>query len=495
MKKITIKYSIIYTSLFVLTFLIFLPLLKGHYATDSYNIFNVGYKNYAIYWSLIDGRIFMAIIGLIAYKINIPIETYIFITLLCSLIISDIAVVILSKIIKKYKQPQNIVQEIIILIISYVTIFNFMYIENMYYVENIVMATSVLLYILAAEMLVERNKYHIIKNIIFVTIGIMCYQGTVGLFFAYLILFSVLKNKNDGKQIIIDLIKCGIIALISVLIDILAVKIFEKLIDQRQRRLGKLSDIFNNIIIIISTLPNIIQKTCNLFPKNLLIIYLVMLTSIILIYVIKNKEYKSNIIAKYLLIAIITIGASCVTYLLSLTSFYTGRLRNALGALIGILLIFIFVKTNLFERKCKLNIVINITLMSFLIINIINYESIMLQHRAVNKLEKIEVEKIEQYMEEYERNTGNKVTKIAKIVNTSNEDKAFLPNSRNKTSLTHNALRTEWAVDGVINFYTKRNLETVAVTKEEKEDYINNQDLEREYKCIGDTIYVNVYMY
>lgn len=495
MKKINKKELIIYTIMFVITCAIFTPLLIGHYSTDTYNISNVGYQNYAIHWSLIDGRIFMAILGLIASKINISIEAYTFITLFSAIIISNLAMITLSKIIKKYKKPENIIQEIIILIIGYITIFNFMYLENMYFVESTVMATSVLLYIISADILVEKNKNYIIKSIILTSLGIMCYQGTVGLFFAYVTLFTILKNKNNEKQIIIDLIKSGIIALISVSIDILSVKVIENLIGQKQTRLGKISDVFRNITIIIASLPNVLQWTCNLFPRNLLIIYLGLLISIILIYTIKNKEYKNDIVAKFVLITLITIAGSCVTYLLALTSFYTGRLRNALGALIGILFIFIYVETDLLQKKNKLGIITFITLISYLIINILNYESIMIQHKEVNKLERIESQEIEQYIEEYENNTENKVTNIALIVIRDNLEKAFLPNAKNKTSFTHNAIRTSWAADGAINFYTNRNLKTVTLTQEEKQNYMENNNTEKGYKCIGDTLYLNVYMY
>ena len=77
----------IFIAIFVITCIIFIPFLSGHYATDTYNIANIGYREYAINWSLKDGRIFMAIIGLIAYKINLPIESYVFITLFIALII------------------------------------------------------------------------------------------------------------------------------------------------------------------------------------------------------------------------------------------------------------------------------------------------------------------------------------------------------------------------------------------------------------------------
>lgn len=36
--------------------------LTMHYATDTYNVMQQGYEKYAINWSLIDGRVFMAVI-------------------------------------------------------------------------------------------------------------------------------------------------------------------------------------------------------------------------------------------------------------------------------------------------------------------------------------------------------------------------------------------------------------------------------------------------
>lgn len=482
-----------------ITLIIFIPFLTGHYATDTYNITNIGYKNYAINWSLNDGRIIMAIIGLIADKINISIEAYVFVTLFSALIISCISVCVLKKVIEKYKKPKNIFQNIILLGISYVTIFNFMYLEDMYFVESVVMATSVLLYIIAADILVTKNKNYIIKSLTLTILGILCYQGTIGILFAFIILFTILKNKNDIKQIIIDLIKSGVIALAAVLLNIGTVKIIGNLMGMEQTRLGSLSNIFTNIRTIILTLPNILKETCNLFPRNALLVFLGILTVIVILYIMINKKYKEHIVIKYFSIALITILGSYVTYILTLTSFYTGRLRNALGAVVGILFLFIFSETDIFEQIEKKNknkileIMIIITLLSYTIIMVLNSESIMLQHKRVNQLEKIEVNKIEQYIEEYENDTGIKVTKIAKIVEEEKLDKAYFENTKNKTSFTHNAIRTSWAADGVINFYTKRNLQTV--DKITKQKYLKVKDTELGYLCIDDTLYIMAYMY
>lgn len=481
----------------IITIIIFMPFLIGHYATDTYNIANVGYENYAINWSLKDGRLIMAIIGLIAAKVNISIEIYVFITLLLALIISNITIIYLNNVITKYKQPKNKIQEIILIAISYITIFNFMYLENMYFVESIVMAISVLLFIISANILIEKSKYSILKSLILTILGIICYQGTIGLFFAFVTLFTILKNKKDIKQILMDLIKSGVIAFIAVILNIGSVQIIENIFQVEQKRLGDISKIGENIKKIFIRMPIILKETCNLFPKNAFIIFLDILTLIVVIYQIKifNKRNDSNMLFKYIAIVLITISASSVTYILTLTSFYTGRLRNALGALIGIIFLFLYVETELFENKKKLSLFAILTLVSYITINILNYESIMLQHKEVNRLEKQEIEKVDSYIEKYEKETGIEVTKIVKVAVLNKSSKGYFKGVKNKTSFTHNALKTSWAADGVINFYTTRNLQTIKANKEQSKKYFENKNPDLEYQCIDDILYVTIYLY
>jgi len=180
--KISKKDLISFGIIFLLTLLIFCNFLSMHYATDTYNIMNVGYKKYAINWSLNDGRIFMCLIGLFANAINMSIESFVIITLFVALFTSCIAVIILKNIILKYKYTENRYLEGIALTISYFTIFNFMYLENLYFVEAIVMAISLLLYIISADILVERKKYYLIKSILLTILAIFMYQGMVRIF-------------------------------------------------------------------------------------------------------------------------------------------------------------------------------------------------------------------------------------------------------------------------------------------------------------------------
>ena len=66
------------------------------------------------------------------------------------------------------------------------------------------MAISVLLFIKAADILVEKNNKYLLKSGVLTILGVLAYQGTIGLFFTYVVLFSILKNDKNIKQISIS---------------------------------------------------------------------------------------------------------------------------------------------------------------------------------------------------------------------------------------------------------------------------------------------------
>lgn len=124
-------------------------------------------------------------------------------------------------------------------------------------------------------------------------------------------------------------------------------------------------------------------------------------------------------------------------------------------------------------------------LLSYFIINILNYENIMFQHKNVNNIEKEEVKQIEEYIEEYEKETGIQIKKIIKVPSR----KRY---KSKENDIIKNALKTNWAVDGVINFYTNRKLENVNITKQKMQDYKEKQEIKSYYQIIGDILYIEV---
>ncbi|MDD3303354.1 MAG: glucosyltransferase domain-containing protein [Clostridia bacterium] len=472
-----------------------------HYATDTYNIINVGYQKYAINWSLTDGRIFMGIIGLLAETLSLPIDIYVIVLSILSLIISCITVIILKNIILRYKQTENKWKKIIALIISYCTIFNFMYLENLYFVESFVMALSILLFIIAADLLVRKGKYNFIKSMVLVIIGVMCYQGTIGIFFATTLLFSLINNKEKGvKNIIKDFFACCLIVATAVAINILQIKMIEIIFGTNQTRIGSLSKIWYNYIYILTNMNHILIYTCGLFPRWIFLLILNILILLGIIEFSKNKESCTKNMLFIILLASTTIASSFITYLLSLTSFYAGRLKFSIGATIGILFIYLYCTSNIFHKKGFIKVITTLLLVVYLVLNLFFYIFIMKEHKKVNYFEKQEVIQINEYIKQYEKENNTEVKYIVDYISNENFIKLYYNGIKTHNILTYSAVRSNWSNDGVINYYTGRKLEKVDKKHNEKayneyENLVNEDKLENGYKCIEDTLYITQYMH
>ena len=147
---------------------------------------------------------------MLANNFHIPIQVFVIGLLSLAILVSCFTVIKLKNIMFQYTKLKNFYLEVIALVISYITIFNFMYIENLYFAECFVMALSILLFTLAANILINRQKNSMLVAAILVTLGVLCYQGTISFFIALSFVLSILNNKNDWKQIVADLLKVRI---------------------------------------------------------------------------------------------------------------------------------------------------------------------------------------------------------------------------------------------------------------------------------------------
>lgn len=449
-----------------------------HYASDTYNIMNVGYEQYALRWSLKDGRLFMAIITYIASKVNIPINLFVIGNLIVGIFISCLCVIKIKNIVLENKE-KNLKDTIIVTAIAFFTIFNFMYIENMYFVESSVMAISLLCFIYSANNLVEKNK--IILPTILAIIGITAYQGTIGFLMAFTFLITLIKDKKDTKTIIIDFLKATAITVIAIIFNMLLVKVIGNITGQVQNRVGSVSQIFSNIIYIIHNYLTILKDSCGLFPKYLFLIFIAIIFIISIIYDIKNK---TNNTIKIFFITVITIASGFLVSVGTLSSFYTGRLRFCIGAVIGFLLIYMFVKM----KNKNMKIILTTMIIIYGIANIWDCLYITNEHKQVNKYEKQEVEEIQEYIENKE------VNKIAILVIKGKSNKTYFEEINSQSVITYNALRCDWAAEGLVNFYIEKNLQRINLTKEQLEKYSKIKD-DKGYEIVDDILVLETYMY
>ena len=187
------KDYLIFFGIFILAILIYSNWITMHYASDTYNIMNVGYETYATNWSLKDGRLIMYLITMICAKLNISIEIYVIGTLLGALLISAGCVIKLKNIVLANTE-YSLKKEILVVIASFFTIFNFMYLENLYFAECAVMALSILAYMLSARNVVKKNYA---KAIFWAILGVVSYQGNIGVIAVMTVLFTFLENTGN----------------------------------------------------------------------------------------------------------------------------------------------------------------------------------------------------------------------------------------------------------------------------------------------------------
>lgn len=480
---------ILFVILFIITIIIFYPFLIGHYATDTYNISNVGYKNYALNWFLKDGRIFSYLLTFIFSILNISINNFSIISLFLALLISIISIIKLKDIINQYKTDENKFNFIITAGISYITIFNFMYLENLYFIESVIMSVSILLIIIASDNLVRNGKKGFVINIILIILAVFCYQGTIGFYLALVLLLSLVYNKTNIKAVIFDILKVVLTMAIAILLNILMVNVVTKITGITQTRLGSISSIFSNIIYIIQNMWLILIDSIGLFPKYLQLIFVISVLILSTIYILKNKNEKKSNIIKFVILILIIFASGFVTYVLSLTSFFTGRLRFSIGALIGLMFMYLYLTTKIFNDKIFKYIMITI-LYIYILTTISQYIIIMSDSKKVNVQEEQNVNEIATYIDEYEKKNNISINKIAIGIEKGQSDKTYYDNIKSKNILTYNALKCDWSVDGVIYFYSGIKLEKY---------YISNIDNllkeDEEYKCIDDTLYIKVYNY
>lgn len=469
---------ICFVTLNILVILIFLPWLKGHYATDSYNIMNVGYEYYSIHNSLIDGRLFMFLIMQFASLININFETLHFILLSSALLVSNVCVLFIKNIITDRVKKHTIKLEIFSYIVAYTFVYNFMYIENLYFLECFVMALGILLNIIAAKIFVNKNKFFLIKTFLLVLISIFCYQGTISSFIAFIILLEALKTQ-DLKTFIKNIIIGTCIVGIACILNFAFVKLISYYLNINQARLS--NSILSNILYIITSKPTVLVHLSDMYSHGLFLIFSI----IIICLFINSFNFEQNKYRYLIFIFFIILGtlfATDLPYTISFTAFMAARTRFAIGALCSIMLIYIFLNYNK-KQKSTLYLLSFISSIWF-IINIANYIFIINSAKLVNMYEKEYSLNIANYVEQYEKENNCKIEKIQMVYNY-DDSNVYFENCLHRPYITWNACSCSWSAIGTINFYSGKKLVPISDT------YIKG-NIDGLYQIKNNVLYINI---
>jgi len=225
---------------------------------------------------------------------------------------------------------------------------------------------------------------------------------------------------------------------------------------------GGLDSILGNISYILKHIVDILLDTCNLFPKGLFLSLVTIIIGISIYYFITtNKKTAVRNSLELIIFTIISVMSSFITFVLSLSSYYTGRLRFSIGATIGMVFIYLYCKTDIFEKRKIITYIIILILTFYSIFNVFNYINIMHQHKEVNILEKQEVEEIDKYIKTYEKENNVEVKYISDVVFYGYLDKAFYDKIENKSVITYSGVRSNWANDRNYKFLYRKKIRKI----------------------------------
>lgn len=228
-----------------------------------------------------------------------------------------------------------------------------------------------------------------------------------------------------------------------------------------------------------------------MLPKNWLFIFLSITVVLAVIAIVeKYKKRSGKQLIFWFLLIVFVIASSFASSVLSKSSFWAPRMRFSLGALIGVLFLYLYVTTDIFYKKNVLCVLAVTVITIYTGCNLYQYITIIGQGKEMNQVEKEECQRIEKHIQEYEETTGMDVTKIARVFSSSHNRNLYLPNNPKANSTVFNSTKCWWSAKGVIYFYTDRRLEYTNATRE------GIQILEesgKEWQCVDDTLYIFIY--
>ena len=473
----------------VLTFSIML--FPNHYASDTYNIIELGFKEYAIKWFAPSGRIIGMLVLFIFEKIGCSCDLYIFIMKLIAILIATISINIFYELLLKHSNQEiNVLKKIVYFLSTIILFLNSATYEYFYYPESGVMWLGVLLVILAikANLRLE-DKFRYIKSFVLVFLAMNCYQAIILIYLPMLILFLGLKY-DSFKKVFCEILKSGIILCLNLILGYLIIEILRNKFDVIIYR-------YNNIIINKDIMKYNLYELLLLYNggiPNLAITVINLMTVEFIVTIPKEtlKYSRKNIIVMALLIIVISFVQ--VFTLISITDFYIAdRIQYAYIATIGLNLLFMAFYTKILDIKI-INKGFAIICMLIAIFNIFNSINITIDSRLVRQRDIAIATRISKLIAEYE-NSNQEIKYVEYCYDFYNTK--FDKDVRKVGEATQRVMWGDWVIDNAIRYFSGKKELIINKNQDIYKNIFNEKNWdefsEEQVKFINDTMYFCIY--
>lgn len=482
------------------TFIICFNFIVPHFSNDAYYISSYGY-DYYIEQFLASNRMFSALILKIFSILDISFETERLIMGIVLTFIMAISWFVLYKfVIKLIKKENSIMHNILIGAAAFLVVFNMCTAEGLLFIEVGTMPFGILFAILGACVLATNRKYRYIISLILVTISGLFYQVTSSIFVLLALVLIAIKNKGNIKLIVKDTIIIGLIYGFAMIVNILGVKIWIKILENRSSGAEYLVRKFEipTISVIIDTILKygeiILIYNVRIGPKNWYLTTLIIISIIFIINkILKKKDYFE--ILEYITLVVLSIIIPIIPILATPvdSQYIEPRMAMCFGSIIGILVIFLLSVVDMDKNKILLLFIGILTILNF-IVNSIFLVVASSSTLVANNMDKLIAQQIIKEIDEYEKSTGNEITAIG-VAN----DQNYTMYYNGQPSLRCFNVRgfgTSWAVKEIIATYSGKEYKNVTVPEEVSNEFLSsdwdNYD-EEQLVFDGENLYICVY--
>lgn len=415
-KQKTIKYLIIFT----ITLLLCQNFLQLHFAADTYALYDYGYMEYPKIYFLRDGRLISSAVCFLAGILNIPMPAYIIGMAFIAIIFISIAIYIINQIFEDIIKPQKNITKLALTASCFVLILNQFTLEYLLFAESAIMCLSILLIVLAINVMVKESKHKYIKIFLLLMLSALSYQCSLNIFPVLAISIYIIKGIFDKrnwkiklKEFCIEMIKLALILLLILSICIGIIKICNKVLNNNEnfQLENRISDLSNNDVItqknekVKNCFNSVWNKGLNMLPPYTLNITIA--TTLILLIFLRTKKH---IIMQYIMLIIVII----LMFIMGIYIFRyveCGRMNEPIMMIWGVSLIILIAQSQIVEMYKIEKIIYMLAILSFVINSIFLMQNIT-EHIAADRVDENVGKTIKRAVEKYEEKTGITITKF-----------------------------------------------------------------------------------
>lgn len=238
-------------------------------------------------------------------------------------------------------------------------------------------------------------------------------------------------------------------------------------------------------------------STFEIMPKYLFIIFIAIISLLIIYKIIRSNMSSKNKTLLVLGMFLVILGNFVVTIFPQIMQntasiWFVPRSTYTFASLLGILLAYLFMNTNVNIKLEKALVIIFVIYMS---IQYVGFQNISKGRYIVNYMDKYTAMQIQERIETYEKETKTKVSKISFYEGTSK--KYTYPNVFVNGDTNIKAFYPEWSRLNALKYYLNRDFEEVESSKEIEQKYFSNKTsnfYNNEQVLIqGDTLHLYIY--